>query len=131
MVLIYHTEKGKTFHDIDRVNMDKIVAYTVAWIIRRKPIILLKNVEEDKDIFLNERFCVSLIATEVLYKNDNALLTKEIMKEIDDYIDLLLYYLIYRNCDPQAIELAIRSFLTGKLTQGNNSFEVSEGTFSD
>ncbi|HPJ13273.1 MAG TPA: hypothetical protein PLE09_06685 [Caldisericia bacterium] len=108
----------KNFHFIDKVNIVKITAYTVAWIIRRKPIVLIKTLSEDndKDIFLNERFCMSLIVNEVLYKDSEVPLNKEQMESVDEYIDLFLYFLMYRQCDPQSIELAMSSFLTGRIT---------------
>ena len=119
VIMDYFTDiyRLKTFHNIDHTNIAKITAYSVAWIIRRKPIVLLKNPTEDKDVFLNERFCISLIVSEVLYKDGNVQLDKNQMNALDEYIDLFLYYLMYRPCDPQSIELAICSFLTGKATQ--------------
>jgi hypothetical protein len=118
VIMDYFTDiyRLKSFHNIDYSNVAKITAYTVAWIIRRKPIVLLKNPDDDKDIFLNERFCISLIVSEVLYKDNQELLDENQMKAVDEYIDLFLYYLMYRPCDPQSIELAICSFLTGKIT---------------
>ena len=125
VIMDYFTDiyRLKTFHRIDYTNIAKITAYTVAWIIRRKPIVLLKNPEDDKDIFLNERFCISLIISEVLYKDNQELLDENQMKAVDEYIDLFLYYLMYRSCDPQSIELAICSFLTGSITSRTGAKE--------
>jgi hypothetical protein len=75
---------------------------------------------------LNERFCISLIVSEVLYKDNKELLDGKQMKALDEYIDLFLYYLMYRPCDPQSIELAIFSFLTRKITSSSNEKERSE-----
>ena len=40
---------------------EKITAYTVSWIIRRKPLQFFKYPEKEKDIFVNERFAAYLI----------------------------------------------------------------------
>ena len=52
----------KNFHFIDKVNIVKITAYTVAWIIRRKPIVLIKTLSEDNDkdifFFCNDSFWI-------------------------------------------------------------------------
>ena len=36
---------------------------------------------------------------------------------LDEYIDLLLYYLKYRECNPQVLELMIESFKMGTLVE--------------
>ncbi len=55
----------KDFHGIEFVKTTKIAAYTVAWWVRRKPIQFLTGQEEEKDIFINERFALSLMMNEI------------------------------------------------------------------
>lgn len=38
-------------------------------------------------------------------------------QKLDEYIDLLLYYMKYRECNPQVLELAIESFKMGTLVE--------------
>ena len=38
------------------------------------------------------------------------------MKKLDDYMEMVLYYFKYRECNPQVVELVIESFKMGSLT---------------
>lgn len=107
----------KTFHSIENVNKNKITAYLVHWIIKRKPIVFLADYNDrEKDIFVNERFCASLIINEALFdKEDITSADINAVAQYKEYIDLLLYYLKYRECNPQVIELVIASFKMGLL----------------
>ena len=104
----------KEFHDIKHTKTDKVVAYLVYWILRRKPIQLQEYSEKEKDIFVNERFACSFLITECLLEDDKNVISKEAALKLDKYIDLVLYYFKYRHCDPQVIELMIESFKMGK-----------------
>lgn len=56
----------KAFHDIEKIRTEKIFAYTVAWIVRRKPLQFIQDTDEEKDMFINERFGVYLLLNECL-----------------------------------------------------------------
>ena len=56
----------KEFHDIQYVRTEKIFAYTAAWIVKRKPLQFIHDTDEEKDIFVNERFAVFLLLNECL-----------------------------------------------------------------
>lgn len=116
-------ERLKEFHGIKKVRSEKINAYLIAWIIRRKPLQYKVDSQIEKDIFVNERFAAYLMLNEALccgrLNMDTAHLT-----EYNDYIELLLYYFKYRNCDPQVVELAISSFKIGAHTiKGDDSID--------
>lgn len=119
VIIDYYSDiqRVKKFHDIPFANVNKINAYLIFWILKRKPIIYtLTNHEENdqdlNDIFVNERFCVSLVVNEILFVNDNPILCKDILNEYEDYIHLLLYNFKYRYLDAYSIELFISSFKT-------------------
>lgn len=103
----------KEFHSIKHTKTDKVVAYLVYWILRRKPIQLNQDSEEEKDIFVNERFACDFLLGECLTENKNVQLTEALADKLDKYIDLLLYYFKYRQYNPQVIELLIESFKMG------------------
>ena len=105
-------ERLKDFHDIKRVRTEKIFAYTISWIIRRKPLQYKNNAAEEKDIFVNERFAAYMMLNECMC-GGKEIVSPEHKKDLDEYIDLLFYYLKYRECNPQTIELAISSFKMG------------------
>lgn len=107
----------KEFHDIDFIRTEKITAYTVSWIIRRKPLQFFKYSDNEKDIFVNERFVAFLIVNECLSDDSRKYISKKYQKKFMEYTDLLLYYLKYRECNPQVLELAIESFKMGMLVE--------------
>ena len=114
LLLDYYSdiERLKDFHSIKRVRTEKIFAYTISWIIRRKPLQYKCDSVEEKDIFVNERFAAYLLLSECMCCGDKIVLPEH-KKDLDEYIDLLFYYFKYRECNPQAIELAISSFKMG------------------
>ena len=103
----------KEFHSIKHTKTDKVVAYMVYWILRRKPIQLNQDSDDEKDIFVNERFACNFLLAECLLENINSQLTSDLEEKLDKYIDLLLYYFKYRPINPQVIELLIESFKMG------------------
>lgn len=107
----------KYFHDITRVRSEKIAAYTIAWLVRRKPLQFVKYNHEEKDIYVNERFAAQLFLNECLKGGEKHFVSSENKIKLDEYLELLLYYLKYRECNPQVIELAIESYKMGMLTE--------------
>lgn len=107
----------KAFHDIEKIRTEKIFAYTVAWIVRRKPLQFIQDTDEEKDMFINERFGVYLLLNECLLGGEKKFVSRENKEKLDEYINLLLYYLKYRECNPQVLELAIESFKMGTLVE--------------
>lgn len=95
------------------------MAYLVFWLLRRKPIQLIEFSDEEKDIFVNERFASYLMISESIIKLDSmeiaTKLNKEELEQFGKYLDLLLYYFKYRQVNPQMIELVIESFKIGRL----------------
>lgn len=125
VLLDYYSDinRLKEFHDIEDVKTDKVIAYLIFWLLRRKPIQLINFSEKEKDIFVNERFACYLMINECLIMpEDNEVgkkLEKEEMLQFDKYLDLLLYYFKYRQINPQVIELLIESFKIGRLFPKN------------
>lgn len=107
----------KDFHGIKYVRTEKIFAYTSAWIVKRKPLQFMHDTDEEKDIFVNERFAVFLLINECLFCGEKKFVSPENKQKLDEYIDLLLYYMKYRECNPQVLELAIESFKMGTLVE--------------
>ncbi len=117
VLLDYYSDilRLKEFHDIKYAKTDKVIAYLIYWIIRRKPIQLKEFSDTEKDIYVNERFACTLLLSECLLNNSDKNLTKEQAQKFDKYVDLLLYYFKYRQVNPQVIELVIESFKIGKF----------------
>lgn len=115
----------KNFHNIEHTNKDKITAYLLHWILRRKPLQFIDfDIESEKDIFVNERFALSILINECIFdefkENEVPVLAEEDMKKFDTYIELVQYYFQYRECNAQVIELLIASFRMGRLIVEKN-----------
>ncbi len=107
----------KDFHGIENTRTEKIFAYTAAWIVKRKPLQFIHDTDEEKDIFVNERFAAFLLLNECLLCGEKRFVSQKNKEKLDEYIDLLLYYLKYRECNPQVLELMIESFKMGTLVE--------------
>lgn len=103
----------KAFHKIKLVNDIKIVAYSSQWILRRKPIQILADVSDDYMIYANEKYVLSYILHELIRDDITKPLLGEKQKKFEKFTQSLYYYLKYRNCDAQALELMILSFKAG------------------
>lgn len=120
VLLDYYSDiiRLKDFHEILYTKTDKNIAYLIFWFVRRKPIQMNCVSDNEKDIFVNERFACYLLINECIFRDEEGLynynLNDEGLKVFDKYMDLLLYYLKYRQLNPQMIELWIESFKLGR-----------------
>lgn len=115
VLLDYYSDiaRLKEFHKIKHTKSDKVIAYIIYWILRRKPIQLTEFSDSEYDIFVNERYACNLLLAECLLENDAGITNNSVLEQLDKYIDLLLYYFKYRALNPQVIELLIESFKMG------------------
>lgn len=108
MILDYFTDitRLKEFHQIERVNKDKIFSYEISWFLKRKPIQVLKNDREEL-VYVNEKFILGILVNHLTegkiddFSGNNILVS---------FCDILLYYLKYRDCEPKVLEMLIMSF---------------------
>lgn len=122
-VLDYFTDisRLKKFHKINRTNSFKIIAYEISWLIRRKPLQILED-EKEELVYINEKFILSYIMSYFEQLVGNGFydkLDERNQNAIDGYIESLYYYLKYRNCNSQALELALLSFGAGVVSTNN------------
>ena len=106
----------KEFHLIERARTEKIFSYLIAWIIKRKPLQFIGDIGTEKDIFINERFCTYLLLNECLLCGQKKIDINHFDK-LDEYVNLVMYYFKYRECNSQTLELMIRSFEMGTYTR--------------
>lgn len=106
----------KHFHDISRVNFVKFIAYTASWCIKRKPFQLIEECDE-KYIYVNERFALSILLQASGCCDENANYYPEDQKELVEAIGQMFYHLKYRNTNPQTLELFLIGLQTGKKVQ--------------
>lgn len=103
----------KHFHDISRVNYVKFIAYTASWCLKRKPFQLVEGCDE-KYIYVNEKFALSLLLQASGCYDENVNYHEEDQKELINAIGQIFYHLKYRNTNPQTLELFLIGMETGK-----------------
>lgn len=110
-ILDYFTDitRLKEFHDIDRINQDKIISYETSWILKRKPIQVLR-MDKEELIYVNEKFVLGIFVNHLTACQLDDFPDNQIML---CFCDFLLYYLKYRNCDAKILETIISSFKAG------------------
>lgn len=115
-VMDYFTDvyRLKTFHKIENINMTKIVAYEVYWLLRRKPIHIQCEEAGSKQVFANEGFATTFIAHEFLIPEETEPLGAEKEEAFLKYLQHINYCFKYRNIDKQNLETILYSFETGK-----------------
>ena len=86
--------------------------------MKRRPLQLKAQLEDDKWLYINEKFLLARIASFILRDNINIPLTKEKKEAFTNFLDTLYYYLKFRKTDAQAIELMLLGFDAGRIIAG-------------
>ena len=108
----------KSYQEIGHINEVKIKAYETFWLLKRRPLQLKAQLEDDKWLYINEKFLLARIASFILRDNINIPLTKEKKEAFTNFLDTLYYYLKFRKTDAQAIELMLLGFDAGRIIAG-------------
>lgn len=106
----------KNFHEIDRANDIKILAYETSWLLKRKPL-QVKDTNDQKYAFCNEQFAFSQLTLWLKEKDIEKGTMILSQKELKFFNETLFYHLKYRNHDPQTLELMLVSFMAGRKYQ--------------
>lgn len=104
----------KTFHHLERIDTNKMIAYETYWILRRKPIISGRKEKDMKLLFANEGFLTMLMAHEIMESFDEEPFTEREEEYFLDFLKHLNYHMKYRSVDKQELELMLYAFKTGK-----------------
>ncbi len=121
-MLDYFTDisRLKKLHGIKEVNDIKVYAYQSYWLLRRHPLQIIDNPDNDERIvFANEKFVFSRLAKFLMGNQLGSAIPEKKRKSILNYFDTLYYYLKFRNYDAQMLELFILSFQAGRLIGEN------------
>lgn len=114
MDILVDIARLKDFHDIKYVNQIKLIAYTASWCLKRKPFQLVEGCDE-KYIYINEMFALSLLTQAVGFLDDDSEYKEENRKIIVKNINSIFYHLKYRNTNPQTLELLLIGIQTGQM----------------
>lgn len=108
-------QRLKDYQQIEHINEIKIKAYETFWLLQRKPIQLKEQIEDDRLLYVNEKFLLTRLTSFMLENEINMPLIGEKSIAFKNFLNTLYYYLKFRRCDAQSIELMLLAFKAGQL----------------
>lgn len=108
-------QRLKEYQQIEHVNDIKIKAYETFWLLKRKPIQLKEQIEDDRLLYVNEKFLLTRLTSFMLDSEINMPIVEEKSIAFKNFLNTLYYYLKFRRCDAQSIELMLLAFKAGQL----------------
>lgn len=114
ILLDYYSDisRLKDFHNIERAQPKKVAAYTSYWVQRRKPIQLLKDLDNDtikrlpQIQWINENYAISLL---ISMSFDTLKPLAMDFTNFNVFIRSLRYYFRYRQLNAQMLELVLNA----------------------
>lgn len=108
-------QRLKDYQRIEHVNEIKIKAYETFWLLKRKPIQLKVQIEDDRLLYVNEKFLLTRLTSFMLGEHINMPIVGEKATAFKNFLNTFYYYLKFRRCDAQSIELMLLAFKAGQL----------------
>lgn len=108
-------QRLKDYHHIEHVNEIKIKAYETFWLLKRKPLQLKQQIEDDRLLYVNEKFLLTRLSSFMLEDDINMPIVEEKGIAFKNFLNTLYYYMKFRPCDAQAIELMLLAFKAGRV----------------
>lgn len=108
-------QRLKDYQKIEHINDIKIKAYETFWLLQRKPLQLKEQLEDDRFLYINEKFVMTRLTSFLLAENINQPIVGEDSVIFTNFLNTLYYYLKFRKCDAQAIELMLLAFKAGHM----------------
>ncbi len=107
-------DRIESFHNIEYTSDTKIFAYTAYWLLRHKPLQLLKHKNEANLCFINESFVSEWLQSFMFGDSTSAPIVKERQFDVDLFISTMRYAFKYRLITAQNIELMLLAFIAGR-----------------
>ncbi len=108
-------QRLKEYQGIEHVNEIKVKAYETFWLLKRKPIQLSQQLEDDRMLYVNEKFLLARLSSFMLGKDINRPMVEDRWIAYKNYLNTLYYYLKFRRCDAQSIELMLLAYKAGTM----------------
>lgn len=108
-------QRLKDYQQIEHVNEIKIKAYETFWLLKRKPLQLRQQIDDDKLLYVNEKFLLTRLTSFMLGDDINMPIVGEKNDAFKNFLNTLYYYLKFRRCDAQSIELMLLAFEAGRI----------------
>ncbi len=127
-IMDYFTDLSrlKNFHHIVYTNSYKTLAYEISWLLRRRPIQILEDYNESL-VYINEKFLLYYTLNQLTSNKDSRKysdLDENEVSAFEGFVKSYYYYLKYRECTPQILELAFLSFHAGLIFDSNLSKNI-------
>jgi hypothetical protein len=103
--------RAKSFHDIAKVNTEKIYGYMAYWLLKRKPIQVKSPFAESA--FINELFITGFLISNILTEKNISPTQSVQNATFENFKSLIYYNLKYRLVTQQSLELMIEAFFCG------------------
>lgn len=108
-------QRLKDYQQIEHINEVKIKAYETFWLLKRKPLQLKCQLEDDRLLYVNEKFLMTRLTSFMLGDKINEPLIDQKGIAFKNFLNTLYYYLKFRRCDAQSIEIMLLAFKAGQL----------------
>lgn len=108
-------QRLKDYQKIEHVNDIKIKAYETFWLLQRKPLQMIDQIQDDRLLYINEKFVMTRLTSFLLEDEINKPITGDNKIAFTNFLNTLYYYLKFRRCDAQSIELMLLAFKAGSL----------------
>ena len=100
------------FTDIYRLK--EFHAYTAYWLLRRKPLQIVVDNEEDIELaFVNEKFVASYLLQFLRGEHEKVVILENDRQDYIEFVKNMEYFLRYRTVTPQMIETMLESYMAG------------------
>lgn len=113
-------QRLKDYQQIEHVNDIKIKAYETFWLLKRKPIQLKEQIDDDRLLYVNEKFLLTRLTSFMLDSEINMPMGGGKSIAFKNFLNTLYYYLKFRRCDAQSIELMLLAFKAGQLVHAQD-----------
>ena len=108
-------DRLKEFHNIEKVNYVKVHAYSAYWLLRRKPIQIIKDDDDTELAFINENFVASYLFQFLRGENKGVVIRQADRAKYDEFIKNIKYVLRYRMVTQQMLETILESYAAGGI----------------
>lgn len=108
-------QRLKEYQQIEYANEIKIKAYETFWLLKRKPIQLKTQIDDDRYLYVNEKFLLTRLTSFMLEDDINMPIVGDKSIAFKNFLNTLYYYMKFRRCDAQSIELMLLAFKAGRI----------------
>ena len=123
MIMDYFSDvyRLKEFHEIQKINEDKITAYTIFWILKRSPIQVKKEFADDSSFdspaHINEKFVTGYLQSYLFSDDYFTSLLEDKQRLHEEFFKVFCYSCKFRDLNVYAINMAITAYRAGRAFQ--------------